>query len=180
MFGSGPSTSQSYDLSGTNLTPASGNLTVTGSTNYEVSTDNSAFGPSVNVAYSSSTLTATPIYVRLLSPLPVGNYNGEIIANSGGGAITEDVTVSGNVTAPVSSLPMVENFAFSGLLTDNGWMAHSGANEAVNTTTGLIYSGYASSNIGNAALLDNNGEDVNQKFMSPKHQALFIFLFLLM
>ncbi|MBI3209292.1 MAG: arginine--tRNA ligase [Candidatus Solibacter usitatus] len=36
--GSGPSASQSYNLSGNSLTGAPGNITVTGSTNYEVST----------------------------------------------------------------------------------------------------------------------------------------------
>ena len=71
VFGSGPSTSQNYDLSGTNLTPASGNLTVTGSTNYEVSTDNTNFSGSVNVAYTSSTLASATIYVRLRAGLNV-------------------------------------------------------------------------------------------------------------
>ena len=112
VFGSGPSTSQNYDLSGTNLTPASGNLTVTGSTNYEVSTDNTNFSGSVNVAYTSSTLASATIYVRLKAGLSVGNYNAEIIANSGGSAITQNVTVSGSVTAPVSSLPLSENFDY--------------------------------------------------------------------
>ena len=42
-----------------------------------------------------------------------GNYNTELIANSGGGAITQNVTVGGSVTAPVSSLPLSENFDYS-------------------------------------------------------------------
>ena len=41
LEGAGPSTSQSYNLSGSSLTPASGNIAVTGSTNYEVSLNNS-------------------------------------------------------------------------------------------------------------------------------------------
>ena len=95
--GGGPSASQSYDLSGSSLTPASGNITVTGSTNYEVSLNNSTFSGSVNVPYSGGTLTATPIYVRLKAGLPGGTYNGEQIMNAGGGAATQNVTCNGFV-----------------------------------------------------------------------------------
>ena len=49
LEGAGPSTSQSYNLSGSSLTPPSGNIAVTGSTNYEVSLNNSTFSGSVNV-----------------------------------------------------------------------------------------------------------------------------------
>ena len=97
VVGSGPSTSQSYSLSGSDLTGYPGNITVTGSTNYEVSTDNSTFGSSVTVPYTSATLTSTPIYVRLKTGLIVGTYNGETISNAGGGATTQNVTCSGEV-----------------------------------------------------------------------------------
>ena len=172
--GSGPSTSQSYNLSGSNLTGAPGNITVTGLTNYEVSTDNSTFSGSVNVAYSSATLTSTPIFVRLKAGLSVGTYNSETISNAGGGATTVNVTCNGSVTSPPLSLPVVENFDFSELLTNYGWIAHSGAgNEAINTTTGLVYSDYPSSNIGNAALLDNNGEDVSKLFATISSGTIY-------
>ena len=98
IVGNGPSTSQSYNLSGANLTGFPGNITITGSTNYEVSTDNASFSGSVTVAYTSATLAATPIYVRLKAGLGVGSYNSEIIANAGGGATTQNVTSSGTVT----------------------------------------------------------------------------------
>ncbi len=167
VFGSGPSTSQNYDLSGTNLTPASGNLTVTGSTNYEVSTNNSAFGPSVNVPNSSSTLASATIYVRLKAGLSVGNYDSEIITNSGGGAITENVTVSGSVTAPVSSLPMAENFDYGGVddtslvtLTSN-WVRHSGSMGPAYSSTSLSYTDYPSSGVGGAVTFLNGGSGVN-------------------
>ncbi|MBW7888096.1 MAG: T9SS type A sorting domain-containing protein [Bacteroidetes bacterium] len=95
--GSGPSTSQSYNLSGTNLTGAPGNITVNGSTNYEVSDDDITFSSSVSVPYSSATLGATAIYVRLKAGLSAGNYSGETISNSGGGASTQNVTANGTV-----------------------------------------------------------------------------------
>ena len=57
-------------------------------------------------------------------------------------------------------LLMEENFNFSGNLTNNGWSAHNGSGtNPINTTNGLTYAGYASSGIGNAALVDNTGED---------------------
>ena len=95
--GTGPSASKLYNLSGANLNPASGNLTVTGSANYEVSTDNSTFSSSVNVPYTGGTLSSTPIYVRLKAGLSIGSYNGETIINSGGGASAQNVTCSGTV-----------------------------------------------------------------------------------
>ncbi len=101
--GSGPSISQSYTLSGSNLDPADGNITVTGSTNYEVSTDNSTFSGTLDVTYTGGVLSDTTIYVRLKAGLTVGDYNGEIITNSGGSATQQDVTVTGSVT-PLTTL----------------------------------------------------------------------------
>lgn len=101
MQGNGPSASQSYALSGNGFTPASGSLTVTGSTNYEVSLSSATgFGGSVTVPYTGGALAATPIYVRLKAGLTANAYNGETISNAGGGATAQTVAVSGSVTAP--------------------------------------------------------------------------------
>jgi hypothetical protein len=110
LTGSGPSVSQSYNLSGADLTPASGNIIVTGSTNYEVSLNNSTFSSNVNVPYSSGALAATPVYVRLKSGLPSGIYDGEIITNSGGGATDVTVICNGAVAFPEPT-NHVTNFA---------------------------------------------------------------------
>src|SRR5512133_3222076 len=60
---------------------------------------------------------------------------------------------------------LVENFEYpSGtLLTNSGWTAHSGGGtQPVDVAVpGLSFTGYPLSGIGGAALLDNNGEDVN-------------------
>lgn len=98
--GAGPSASQTYTLSASNLSPADGNLSVTGSTNYEVSSDNNTFSGSLNVAYSGGALANTTLYVRLKAGLTAGNYNSETIANSGGSATTQNVTCSGTVIPP--------------------------------------------------------------------------------
>lgn len=64
----------------------------------------------------------------------------------------------------VNAQLLVENFDFTGALTANGWSAHSGTGtNPVSTTTGLTYTGYTGSGVGNAALVGNaGGEDVNK------------------
>lgn len=97
--GSGPSASQSYTLSGSNLTPADSVITVAGSTNYEVSINNTTFSDTIKIDYTGGALADTTIYVRLKAGLTSGDYNGEVIANLGGGATQQDVTLEGSVTS---------------------------------------------------------------------------------
>ncbi len=75
-----------------------------------------------------------------------------------------------------------ENFDYSAgdLLSDHGWTAYSsaGSNSITVNNGGLTYDGYASSDVGNAALLDNNGEDVNKAFSSQTTGTIYYsFLF---
>jgi len=66
------------------------------------------------------------------------------------------------------TLPFVENFNYPDTenLTIHGWVAHSGAGTQPQTVTspGLTFTSYLSSGIGNAALLDNTGEDAYRLF----------------
>ena len=56
----------------------------------------------------------------------------------------------------------IDNFNYSGYLSDNGWSIHNGTTYSISTTTGLSYTGYIGSGIGNAALIGNaGGQDVN-------------------
>lgn len=68
------------------------------------------------------------------------------------------------------------NYTDGALLTANGWTAHSGAGTQaidVGTSNGLVYAGYSgvggftAAIEGNAARLDNTGEDVNRAFAAP-------------
>jgi hypothetical protein len=95
VVGSGPSPSQSYYLSGVNLTGYPGNILVSGSTDYEVSLDNITFTGSVNVPYTGAVLTSTQVWVRLMAGLSSGTYNGESVSNLGGG-VTPAVNVTCN------------------------------------------------------------------------------------
>ncbi len=111
--GGGPSTSQSYNLSGSDLTPLSGNITVLGTSSYEVSSDNLTFVSSFTIPYVGGVLASTPIYVRLKAGLPAGAYNGEFVTNTGGGADTAKVTCNGSVFKPE---PTNHVTGFSGVL----------------------------------------------------------------
>lgn len=106
ITGFGPSFSRSYTISGSALTPASGNITITAPANFQVSLNNSTFSNSVNLAYTGGSIAPTPVYVRLISGLATGSYGPANVTNAGGGAPTQNVAVSGNVIneTPVSSL----------------------------------------------------------------------------
>lgn len=98
--GSGPSRNQYFNLSGSNLLNGSGNITVIAPTNYIVcNTSGGTYGATTTIAYSSATLAATPVYVRLKSGLTAGtNYNSETITFSGGGyAGSTTVSCTGGV-----------------------------------------------------------------------------------
>jgi endonuclease I len=97
VVGNGPSASQSFELSGSNLDGSQ--VTLTAPTNYEISTDNSTFSGSLNVNYTAPTLSATTIYIRLKSGLAEGTYNNEVVTcNDNGTASNVTVSNSGEVT----------------------------------------------------------------------------------
>jgi hypothetical protein len=72
---------------------------------------------------------------------------------------------------------LVDNFDYTAgdLLTNNGWSSHSGTGtQAVTVNSGgLSFPGYNLSSIGNAALLDNNGEDINRTFTQQTSGAVY-------
>jgi hypothetical protein len=62
---------------------------------------------------------------------------------------------------------LVENFDYAATtpLTSNGWNKHSGStNPILVSAAGLNFSGYIGSGVGNAALVNNTGEDLNKPF----------------
>jgi hypothetical protein len=79
------------------------------------------------------------------------------------------------------------NYTDSSLLTANSWIANSGAGTnpiAVGVSNGLVYSGYSgltgfcASAEGNAAKLDNTGEDVNKSFAPAVTSGSLYYTFL--
>ena len=95
--GSGPSSEQTFKLSGSNLT---NDISVSAPTNYEISnTSGSGFTSSLTFTQSGGTVAEQTVYVRLKAGLSAGNYNSEVITASSTGATNKTVTCSGTVTA---------------------------------------------------------------------------------
>ena len=114
--GSGPSTAQSFTIFASALSPASGNITITPTTQYEISTTSSTTGFSataLTLAYTSGgTLASNTVWVRLKAGQTVGTYNSQSIALSGGGG-SDSVVCNGQVTAS-GSTPTVYRYTGSG------------------------------------------------------------------
>jgi hypothetical protein len=84
-YGTASPTPTSFQIGGSNLTGAPGNLTVTPPSGFEVScTNNSGYGTNLSVLYSSGTLASTNVYVRLAATSAVGTYSGNITVAGGG------------------------------------------------------------------------------------------------
>ncbi len=97
-----PSTSLSFNLGGTNLSPAPGVVTVTAPASYQVSNDNSTWGSSTTIAYTTAALAATPVYVRF-SPTVAGPVTGNITLSGGGVLVPPVVALSGAGGTPFYS-----------------------------------------------------------------------------
>jgi hypothetical protein len=95
---SNASPSQNFSASGTDLTV---NITVTAPSNYEVSTNNTSFTPSLVLTQSGGIVAATPVYVRIAASAPIGNPAGQVSLTSTG-ATTQNIAVSGTVSAASS------------------------------------------------------------------------------
>lgn len=87
----------SYALSGSTLSPAAGNITVSAGSGLEVSLNaGGPFGASVLVPYTGGALSATTIFFRISASAAQGAFAGAI-TNAGGGASDVLVNVTGGV-----------------------------------------------------------------------------------
>jgi hypothetical protein len=77
-----------------------------------------------------------------------------------------------------AQLLYTQDMTFTGALTSNGWVAHSGGgSNVISTTTGLSYSGHAGSGVGNAALIGNaGGEDINTTFANQNTNGQSVYV----
>jgi hypothetical protein len=79
------STSMTCVFNGAYLTPASGNLTVTASSNFSVcSTSGGTYASSYTLAYSGAAVSANNIYVKYNAPATSGYYTGTVCVSGGG------------------------------------------------------------------------------------------------
>jgi hypothetical protein len=101
-------------------------------------------------------------------------------------ALLLTLTVSTLSFGQVNYLNDSFNYADNSLLTANGWTAHSGAGTQaidVGASNGLTYAGYNDGGAsitgvtaGNAAKLDNNGEDVNKALTTAPTAGTTIYI----
>jgi hypothetical protein len=99
------SPSVSFNLAGTFLTPAPGNITVASlNSDFQVSTDNITFSSSVNIPHTSPTLAATAVYVRF-SSATTGAATVNLTITGGGVAVPPTVTVNTSAATPFYSKP---------------------------------------------------------------------------
>ncbi|MFB9090632.1 lamin tail domain-containing protein, partial [Flavobacterium paronense] len=98
--GSGPSAeSGTFSITASDLSPASGNITLTPSSNIEVYDGSAWQSTAFTVGYSGGVLSTTSIYkVRLKAGLTAGSFSSESVGLSGGGT-SATVNVSGSVTS---------------------------------------------------------------------------------
>lgn len=95
-LGNGPSSEQTFTVSGTNLT---NDIVLTAPTNYEISeTSGAGFTNSITLTQTAGSVAETTIYVQLNSGLAVGTYNSEDIDLTSTGATAKAVTCNGEVT----------------------------------------------------------------------------------
>jgi parallel beta-helix repeat protein len=93
LEGNGPSTSQSFTVSGTNLDGS--NVTITAPTNFKLSlSENGTYTSSLTL--TSFDGTSTNIWAQLEAGLTTGNYSGNVTI-AGGGATSVTVALSGTV-----------------------------------------------------------------------------------
>jgi hypothetical protein len=164
--------SQSYTITGANL---SGNVTITASDYFKVSTNNTAFSSSVAVDANNKTAT---IYVKFA---PSSKQNKDLtgtITHSISGLANVTVNVSGTEvgnTAPVAEVPLMnENFSYGNsedflARITNSWIAYSAAGSIpiYYVPQGLSFAGYVNSGIGGALTFqhgDFSREDVMSAF----------------
>lgn len=103
------SANQTYSLSGTHLSAFPGNITVTAPAGFEVSlSSGSGFAGSINVPYTSPTLSSTTIYVRF-KPTGTPQAYSDNITNSGAGAGSVTVAVTGTSLPTCSGTPAPGN-----------------------------------------------------------------------
>jgi hypothetical protein len=101
LVGNGPSASQTFTVSGINLTD---NIVVTGTADYEISLDGLVYSSPITLVPAGGSVAETTIYVHLAAGLAVGEYNNEDITVASAGADGFVVTCNGAVYGQPANL----------------------------------------------------------------------------
>jgi hypothetical protein len=170
-----PSPEQQYTVTGLFLTAG---ISVTAPTGYELSTDNTTYSNTLNLASSFS----GTVYVRLTGAT-AGTFSGNIV-HSSTGAETQNLAVNGTVTDPNAyNTYLAEEFNYTAgtTLTSNGWIAHSGAGShpIIVADEGLVYPGYyAYQGLAAQTVFSGSAENVHKTFANQTSGTFYVsFLF---
>lgn len=123
-----PSTSQSFTVSGSNLTA---NALATPPSGFEVSGDNTTFQSSLTITQSAGNLTGQPvtIYTRVAGATAAGSYSGNIVLSSTG-ATNKNVAVNATVSSAGGASVAKFNFTLDNSgTTATGWTKFFGDNK---------------------------------------------------
>ena len=127
--GNGPSATQNFTLSGSDLTE---DVVVTAPANFELClTANGTFGSTVSIVPTSGAIDVTSVYVRMAAGLGVNSYSGNLTAVSGSTAAT--VALSGSVT----DMPIAATPTFS--LAEGTYLAEQSVSISCTTDGATIY-----------------------------------------
>jgi hypothetical protein len=170
----GNTATDEFEVSGSDLSPASGDITVTapGGLDYQVSLDNSTWTSSVDIAYTGGSLSATTVYVRFAPQTP-GAQNGNVTFSGGGvtSPPTVDLSATGitpqiywNFASEVPTYNAISNLSSGNLGRGNN-----------NGTTTLITTASPSSGYSGASGSGNAGAAVPLGGINPATSTYFSF-----
>ncbi|MCB9256007.1 MAG: choice-of-anchor D domain-containing protein [Chitinophagales bacterium] len=144
QFGNGPSASQSFVLTGANL---SSDISINAPSNFLVSSDNINFSSSLTIPLATANGSHT-LYVQLEAGLAISSYSGSLSASSSP-ASTQNLSLDGTVSAVPAGCVSVFSDDFSGGLTSwsntSDWTISSG--ELKHNLSGVAGSSYIYSDI---------------------------------
>lgn len=175
------SPAQLYTLTGANL---SGNVSVTASANYKVSTDNTTFSSSVNIAANDVNTNPVTVYVKFVPNSKINQPIAGTITHMVSSVPNVVVAVSGTEKGNVPEVPLMnENFSygtaedFLARITTN-WVAYSAAGSipVQYVPQGLSFTGYVNSGIDGALTFqsgDFSREDIASAFAAQNSGTVY-------
>lgn len=86
VYGNGPSNTETFTISGSNLT---GNVVINAPSNYKIKKGSDSWSSSITLTPSSGTIASTTISIQLVARLDAGSYDGNITFTN-----SDDLTIS--------------------------------------------------------------------------------------
>ena len=95
VYGNGPSSTQTFTISGSNLT---GNVVINAPSNYKIKKGSDSWSSSITLTPSSGTIASTTISIQLVAGLDAGSYNGNITFTNNDGLTISPIALTGTVS----------------------------------------------------------------------------------